>query len=408
MIRIGKPLLEKKGDKVFLKATIEDEYQMIKEEIYYSTSFEYSKYLCDEVADAFVVGMLLPAARYHQDIVVEGAISEKLYYNLNNSILYLLSLIWGEKRVYVKANQFKPVKFNTSAVGCGCSLGVDSFATMLQHLDEACPKDYQITHLTYFNVGAMGYVNLNKAKESFQKDLQKVLVFAEQVKKPVVCLESNFSLMYSEFDFDQSGDIRNFSAALALQKLFGKYLYGSSYPIKDFRFEKSQTGYYETLLAPLLSTESCELVIANPDMSRIDKTKYIVNNPYVQKTLYVCWKELLANKHPNSEIAKIKDIYLNCTRCDKCLRTLLAIDMLGKLEDFSKIFDLKYYRRVKDSYVAKVVYGRRNNAFYQDLYEMMRDTNFNVSFRTKLILILYKIKFIGVYHRLKDLLKGQS
>ena len=403
MIRIGKPFIEKKDNQVFLKALIEDDCQKIKKEIYYSTPLEYGEYLSDEVADPFVVGMLLPAARYHQDIEVEGAMSERLYYNINNSVLYLLSSIWGGKRVCVRANQIKTVKFEALAVGCGCSLGVDSFAAMLWHLDERCPVDYRITHLTYFNVGAMGYANLEKAKASYLKDLQMVLKFADKVQKPVVCLESNFSLMYREFDFDQSGDIRNFSAALALQKLFGKYLYSSSFPITDFRFEKSQTGYYESLLAPLLSTESCELVIANPDMSRVDKTKYIIDYPLVKNTLYVCWKELIANKSPNSEIAKIKDNYLNCTRCDKCLRTLLAIDILGKLDEYSKIFDIAHYRKIKDAYVAKVIYLHNRDAFYKDLYQLIKDADFHVSCRSKCILFLYRIKFIGIYRRLKSL-----
>ena len=86
MIKISSPVITTSEKRATMTALIEDEYQKIKTEIYYSTPIEYGKYLCDDVADAFVVGVLLPAARYEQDIVVDGAVSDKLFYNINNSI----------------------------------------------------------------------------------------------------------------------------------------------------------------------------------------------------------------------------------------------------------------------------------------------------------------------------------
>lgn len=402
MIKICQPFIREIDEKIYLVSTIEDEYQNIKEEIYYSTSKEYGQYLTAEVADAFVVGMLLPAAKYNEDIVVDGAVSEKLLYNINNSILYILSLVWGN-RVKLTAKQSLSPTFNSNGVGCGCSLGVDSFAAMMSHINDPIYPNYQITHLTYFNVGAMGYVNLDKARESYEKDLKLVLQYTKKVDKPVVCLESNFSILYSEFNFDQSGDMRNFSAALSMQKLFGKYLYGSSFTIKDFKFEQAQTGYYETLLAPLLSTDNTDIVIANPDMSRIEKTKFIIKYKDVQENLYVCWKELIANKNPESEIALIKDAYLNCSRCDKCLRTLLAIDILGKLNEFNQIFDIKYYHKVKAKYIAKVIYMRGDNAFYTDLYNLIKSSDFQIPTKSYILLFAYMIKLNVVYQKLKKI-----
>ena len=405
MIKISCPRIEHRDDHVVLVSNIHDEYQKINEDIYYTTTLEYGEYLCHEVADAFVVGVLLPAARYEQDIMVDGAVSDRLFYNVNNSVLHTLSFIWRKKRVRLYATEIVDTQFEGVAVGCGCSLGIDSFAAMLLHMNNVELPKYNITHLTYFNVGAMGYANLEKAKASYNKDIELVKSFASKVNLPIVQLESNFSILYTEFDFDQSGDIRNFSAALALQKLFGKYLYGSSYPIQDFRFEISQTGYYETLLAPLLSTNSCEIVIANPDLTRIEKTKIILDNEMAQQTLYVCWKELLANKYPDSEIAKIKDKFLNCSRCDKCLRTLLAIDLMGYLDKFKDIFDIEYYKTVKDKYVAKVLYGNNRNAFYKDLSNLIREYNHPITVKTRIYLVMYRLKIYGVAQRIKSLLK---
>ena len=385
MIRISAPRLVKEIGRVSMVCHIEDDKQHLAEEIYYATPALYGDYLSYEVADAFVVGCLLPAALYGEDIQVDGAISERLFYNLSNSVSYILSLIYGN-RIRIQASQLVNPDYNATGVGCGCSLGVDSFAAMLQHFptsiigqDATVPASYRITHLTYFNIGAMGYVDLQKAKLSYEKDLQRVRSFAEEVGLPVVELESNFSLLYKDLDFDASGDVRNFSAVLALQKLFGRYLYGSTFPMVDFRFDKGQTGYYESVLAPLLSTESTEIIIANPDMSRIDKTRAIADNPLVQKYLYVCWKELIANRWPHSKIAAIKDAHVNCSRCDKCKRTLLALDLMGKLPSYQSVFDLDYWASTKDAYIAKVIYRKDESAFYKDLYNLMQEKNYRIS-----------------------------
>ena len=385
MIKISKPRIEEREDQSYLISHIIDEKQKIDCDFFYSVDLEYGQYLADEVADAFVVGCLLPAALYDEDIVVECAMSEKLYYNLTNTVLYILATLFDCK-IKIRAKELTNTNYNAQGVGCGCSLGVDSLAAIFQHSAsfcsngyEAAPASYNITHLTYFNVGAMGYVDLAKAKTSYDKDIQLVKAFASEIGLPVISLESNFSILYKDFDFDASGDMRNFSAALSLQKLFGKYLYGSGYPVTEYKYDREQTGYYEFLLAPMVSTESMEIVIANPNMSRVDKTKFIVDNPLTQKYLYVCWKELIANRWPDSEIARIKDKKLNCSHCDKCKRTLLAIDILGKLPLFEKNFDIPYWESVKNKYIAQVIYNKDNNVFYKELYLLMQEYHYNIT-----------------------------
>ena len=119
-----------------------------------------------------------------------------------------------------------------------------------------------------------------------------------------------------------------------------------------------------------------EIVIANQDMTRVEKTRYIVNNTLAHRYLYVCWKEVIANKWPDSEIAKVKDLHLNCSRCDKCKRTLLAIDLLGMLDKYKEIFDIPYWNSVKDDYIVKVISNRENNTFYNELCDLMDEVGY--------------------------------
>lgn len=269
-------------------------------------------------------------------------------------------------------------------------------ASFLTYTAENCPQHHKLTHLTYFNAGAMGFSNEELAAESYKKDLQMVKKFADEVGLPVVTIESNVIKWYNGLmNFGQCAVMINMSVVLSMQKLFGKYYFASTFPIWEFRYDKYTMEYYESLLLPLLSTESTELMVANPEMTRVAKEKMIFGNPLVQKYLYVCWKEMIANAHPDTDFAKKRDEYLNCTVCDKCLRTLLAIDIMGYIEQYRGIFDINYYYKVKDSYITRVLAKRKENSFYWELYCLLKESNYKISTKMKikanLLIIAHKL-----------------
>ena len=67
---INKPYIETREDQTYLISKIKDEVSNIEEDIYFAVPNEYGNYLCDEVADSFVVAMLLPALVSKQDIYI--------------------------------------------------------------------------------------------------------------------------------------------------------------------------------------------------------------------------------------------------------------------------------------------------------------------------------------------------
>jgi len=91
MIHIGKPFICKENDRVKLVAKMVDEHQGIDENIYFETDATWGEYFVDEVSDAFLLNAIMPAVKYGEDIEVDGAVSEQLYYNLNRYIIPLLS-----------------------------------------------------------------------------------------------------------------------------------------------------------------------------------------------------------------------------------------------------------------------------------------------------------------------------
>lgn len=352
-------------------------------ELYFSTTEEYGNYLTTESSDCFVVSVLVYAIKHGHDITCD-TISEKLYYNLVRKAIPVIASIHGTKEIEIKYSHLSNENYHPTAVASGCSLGIDSFSTILDHLSDECPASFKLTHFTYFNVGANGDIDLNKVKESYEKDYKLVLEYARSKNIPVVKIESNISQVYLGEPANENYMSRNMAAVLSMQKLFSKYIYASSYPLKDAKFIKKDMAAQESWLLPAWSTESTELITGDPCMVRTAKTKRVASCPDTYKHLYVCWKEVFANYGIHEEVTKVKDDFRNCGRCGKCLRTLLTFDILGVIERYKDIFDLDYYYSNRDVYVSKVIFQRKKNFMFDDIYNLMKACNYNITLRAKM------------------------
>ena len=401
MIRIGRPVIETSPEKVVLKSFIQNEGEGINEWLWYAVEPEYGQYLCDEVADAFVLPMILRATRSKQDIVVEAPMSEKLLYNLQNAVLYAASKSTPYFEPYVaNAHRYCPkiecehpvvMDFQGKAVGTGCSLGIDSFMVLYEHyLEPQCPDSYKVTHLTFFNVGAMGSDACAATTESFKRDGERIHRFADKIGLPLVFGDSNVHIFYPEHDFNWSHTYRNMGMVLALQKLFGKYLYASGYDIMSFGFDHHDSAQYESFLLPHLSTESTDLISANTTMKRSEKVSCIAKNKVVQENLYVCLREQSENDRGRGGNIENSSQKLNCGHCMKCERTMLQLDILGLLPQYAEIFDTRGWEKRKDKYVGMVLAYRKEDYWYEDLYHSMIVNKYPISFKARLRGMLYK------------------
>ena len=90
MIQIGKPYIYKTNEeKVRLCSVVN--YDGNDNEIWYEVDKEYGEFLCHERADAFLLAFLPYAMAFKHDIEIEGAVSEKLFYQLINYYIPALS-----------------------------------------------------------------------------------------------------------------------------------------------------------------------------------------------------------------------------------------------------------------------------------------------------------------------------
>ena len=380
MITINCPFIEKKGREVFLKSIIEDSTKGNSFTLWYSVDEQYGSYFCDDRVDSFLIVSLMYAMKSHQDIVVNAPVSRRLLYHIIYDIQPLFTkLIPGSRCVQVSVPNEECTILKGKAVGCGCSLGVDSMSALYKHLGDEVMEEYRVTHLALFNSGQLGYLNKESDESSFRKAVEGITSFSKETNLPIVAVNSNLNDFYVEAGFKTATSrfvVSTLSCPLALQKLFGKYIFASSTPIQSFELNIKDQSFAEVAYVSLLSTEGTEFVLADSAVTRVEKTEFIRHNPLTPKYLDVCWAVQVASSITHDRRWLRDKTKKNCGWCDKCLRTLFTLELLGEdLQRYGEIFDLSKYYAHKGAFVKAVILNRYQNHMYMEVYNLMSEKN---------------------------------
>lgn len=342
--------------------------------LWYRFPLKFKEFLVTERLDAFVVGLLFLALKTGNNIKVEGAISARLFYTLNHYLINALCLANPKfKRIEISATKLDELDLNQANVAAtGLSCGVDSFATYYDHINET--GAYKIKYFTFLNAGSHGDFGGENSRKIFYQRLKKVKEFADKAEKEIIPIDSNISEIL-KMNFLQTNTLRNISFILNLQKLFKNYYLGSKNRFDVLKLNAKDNQDYDTLLLNLLSTESTTLYSAVAQLKRTERTELISNFPDTYNHLDVC-------TNPGGTSKKI-----NCSKCDKCLRTQLTLDVLGRLEHYNSVFDLKEFYKRKNDFIGKII-ATRNDPFSRDIYDLIKEKKLN-----KRIYCYYLIKY---------------
>ena len=152
-------------------------------------------------------------------------------------------------------------------------------------------------------------------------------------------------------------------AVYMLQKLWKTFFYASSgHDYSKFTLidnERNENALYDLLSLKCFSTSMLRIYSEGGEKNRLEKQIDIADVPIAQKYLHVCTRT-----------------YYNCNVCNKCQRTLLIFDAIGKLDEFADVFDINYYREHRGDYLAycyKCHIHPEIDAHLEHAYQVLKD-----------------------------------
>lgn len=342
----------------------------INRTFYFEVENKWAKYFVDEVSDAFIIAFLELAMEKDADIFYETPASEELVFNLER---YLIPVIaFNIKELYaisLYGDITNKAIESEGVVGTGFSGGVDSFFSVLSHINTRF-KSEDVTHvLLGVNGAAMSGISEKLDQVWFEVEKERFSPVTKEMGLELVAVNSNISLLNEYKKYLLGGDtILTSSFVHILKKLFGRYYWASAVRAHEMKFTKDDGNLMEIFVAPLLSMNGLCFMVDGEQVSRIEKVEFIADNAIVQNNLDVC-----------GELE-------NCGKCSKCLRTMGELYALDKLELFKKSFPVDDFIKNPTINLARLIgLDIEHPFFYKEIFQKMKENGKSVSIFTYIL-----------------------
>jgi polysaccharide pyruvyl transferase WcaK-like protein len=294
--------------------------------------------------EAAAVATLIPALAVGEPLRLEVPVAHSVIDAMNEAQGVLCS--WGRSGAWLPASIFtEPIEISaperdpdpvrpargTAAFFSG---GVDSLATVLRHPE--------ITHLIYvegFDIG-LERTALSELVRS------RVQAAAADLGKELLTLRTNLRELtdpHAPWPVCFGGALG--VVALLLSEEVGRVMIGSSSSYEEDLLELGS----HPLLDHLWGADRVEVIHDGATLSRLEKLELIAEAPTARGVLKVCWEN--------------QGGAYNCGRCEKCLRTMVPLALLGVLDRFPTLpgsIDLEAVAAVQPGNRPEIVFWSEN------------------------------------------------
>lgn len=318
-------------------------------------------------ADPFVLPALLFAAERREDLRVDVPVSRKLAADLPD-IAHLFSRLLSLPRVSGLDLRAFTGANGPPASGAitGLSGGVDSFMALTDHFLDVAPPRSRITHVLFNDVGAHG----PHGDSMFLARKTRANVIARELGLPLITVRSNLVAL-TGLNFEHTFTVRNTSIAHLFGSVCSEFLHASGRTFDEIGVQPLRPmAFADPILLPLFSSDLLTCLASGTRFRRVDKIARIADDPLVQRHLDVC----VAHNAPH---LLEKTDKINCSQCQKCLRTQLTLEIVGRLEDFGQVFDLGIYRARRRNYAADVL--TRSDLYHTEIIDFARENGFDLN-----------------------------
>jgi hypothetical protein len=279
--------------------------------------------------DALLASLLPVAMRLGEDVVVKSGVSQRLAYGLDEW-QQVLNCWWPDyfHRIDVSIDRLEErhPEDTRGAVGCLFSGGVDSYYTLWRHLPENEPMgEFRVTHAVMIN-GFDKYVDLDES--DFFRELRRAYSpMFERIGVEFLIVGTNLQEFrrptFHKYLGGRAWASSLVAGPLVLGKLFSRLYLSAGADYSDAWYPHGShpmTDY-------LISTETFETIHDGADRSRAEKTLAIAEWPEAYSGLHPCYRPPIFTDD--------SDIVENCCKCEKCLRTMILLELVGTLSRFA-------------------------------------------------------------------------
>lgn len=258
--------------------------------------------------ESFVAALLLPAMYLGEDLTIDAPVSPRLVESIETIVDIYSAWVPGVRRISLKCQSVMASEF-PKATGLFFSCGVDSFYSLQKALQVRADDIDRVSHL----ILAYGFDIRPRNRPLFEIVAKHANEVAAAVGRDLVLVETNlrdFSDALIGWDFYHGAALAGIGLALGgLQRkclIPSTHAYGELVPWGS-----------HPLLDPLWSTESLDFVHDGCEALRTEKVRKLTEFPLALQHLRVCWPDWIED--------------YNCGRCEKCLRTMIALHAAGAL-----------------------------------------------------------------------------
>lgn len=373
---INEPYIKSFGDRSCLCSDIDVNGE--KKTLFYEVDKNLEQYFVEDRADCFLLGLLHHCMHEGIDIKCKSPISFRLLYQITTYYIPVLAASMSDmSQIKIDAMPiFDKVK-TEGKVCTGISGGVDSFFTVCKNLYSKI-ENLTITHLLFNNVSNEDY-DYDRIRKLYEKDRIIKKEIANSLSLDFVGVFTNLYSFYRYPGiFNHYYAAQYISVVLSLGKLFQTYYFASSYPICDFTIDEKRINdgaNFDLFSLKCFSTENLFIYSSGSETSRFEKTVYISNFPIVQKYLQACAIEQKKGG------AKKKLSTFNCGECKKCMRTIVTLYSINKVEDFKNTFDLTLFNKNRNRYIGKYLAADTKYFSKEIKIELQKNKKMNIAIR---------------------------
>jgi hypothetical protein len=350
--------------------------------MWFAVKKEYESMLSDETYDAFFLVPLYLGMFYGAKVKISGKVSKKLYRNMMEYGQQILKNFSSDLDfTEVETNGLtEKVYSERNLIGTGISCGVDSLSTIYDRYEKENDIEYRLNSLFIFNCGTHGDYENPETQKRFINRYELNRKAASDMNLLAYQVNSNLHAFTHKIAEQKLGYFAIYSCVLSMEKVIKKYYLASSYSydelleFHDQSHDFDMAEYTESYLVPLIQTESTELILDGAQYKRSQKTENIADWDIAKNHLNVC-----INPHNGAE---------NCSCCSKCMRTLLPLDAMGKLNEFSNVFDLDVYKKNSHKNKIMILASYHKEGFATDNVDFLNQ--YGVKMPSKFEVIIYK------------------